>query len=268
MQEYLADHGAFLLQVTFFSTLILAALAEFIIPRRQEQTNLFSRWISNISLAVINQLVFRLSLVVFALFIISGPDAQPARNDAFFNFGFWPSVIVASVILELLGYLIHRAFHAFPFLWRFHAVHHTDTEVDFTTTFRNHPVETILLIPIVTPTFLLLGTPVEVFTLALCIRTVIVTFAHSNIYLPYSADKWLRLFIVTPDFHRLHHSPDQKFTDSNYAIAFPWFDYLFGTSTTVKFDDHPDMLLGLETNRERTDSRLDRLLLYPFNSAN
>ena len=87
---------------------------------------------------------------------------------------------------------------------------------------------------------------------------------HSNTRLPPRVDRYLRWFVVTPDFHRVHHSSDRQFTDSNYSSTVPWFDYLFGSYRSRPAEAQRDMEIGLETFRERRDSRLDQLLLMPL----
>ena len=100
--------------------------------------------------------------------------------------------------------------------------------------------------------------------LYLFFRVAIVTFAHCNLYLPPRVDQFLSYLIVTPDYHRVHHSSDREFTDSNYAIAFTWVDRLFGTYRRKPFEEHTEMEIGLKEFREKRDSRLDRLLAMPF----
>jgi len=91
-------------------------------------------------------------------------------------------------------------------------------------------------------------------------------FNHSNIKLSKSFDKVLRLFIVTPDMHRVHHSVYQTETDSNFGFNIPWWDRLFGTYIDQPKDGHTNMSIGIETFREEQDSRIDQLLLQPFRS--
>jgi len=167
-----------------------------------------------------------------------------------------------------MSYWIHRAFHHFPILWRIHAVHHTDTEFDVTTSQRNHPFEAILSSLIVTPVVLLLGAPALVLVLHYFLQVAVSLISHGNIALPYWLDKVLRRFIVTPDFHRMHHLSDRQFTDSNYSVIVPWFDYLFKTASQLPYEQIPKMELGLEVLREPKDSRLDKLLITPFTYPN
>jgi sterol desaturase/sphingolipid hydroxylase (fatty acid hydroxylase superfamily) len=178
--------------------------------------------------------------------------------------GFWTNVLLAILVFEFMGYMFHRAMHAFPWLWRIHLVHHNDTELDFSTTYRSHPLDLVILAPLTVPVVLYLGFPAAALVVYQLLRTTITVFAHSNIYIPEPVDRVLRYIIVTPDFHRLHHSSDRRFTDSNYSAAFPIYDYLFGTATDKPFAEHETMEIGLEYFRDPADSRIDRLLLMPF----
>ena len=111
---------------------------------------------------------------------------------------------------------------------------------------------------------LLLGVPPAAAVSVQLFQLGMTVFTHSNVYLPQWLDRALRPFIVTPDFHRLHHCSEIRHTDSNYGQALPWFDYLFGTASKRPFGEQVDMEIGLEYLREPADSRFDRLLTLPF----
>ncbi|MCG6871683.1 MAG: sterol desaturase family protein, partial [Gammaproteobacteria bacterium] len=181
-----------------------------------------------------------------------------------FDLGFAVNLLLAVLVFEFINYWFHRALHAYPWLWRIHAVHHSDTELDFTTTYRNHPLELFVVAPFTIPAVLLLGFPVAVVVSYQLMRMAISITAHSNIRLPKKVDYWLRWIVITPDYHRVHHSSDPQFTDSNFAGAFPLWDYVFGTAKAIQWEKHPSMEIGLEYFREPVDSRLDRLVLMPF----
>ena len=159
---------------------------------------------------------------------------------------------------------MHRAFHKVPALWRIHQVHHADTEVDFSTTYRHHPFEVLIMQAATVPVIVVLAPPVTAVLAQELIRTVINVVAHGNIHVPERVNRVLLWFMVTPDFHRLHHSSDRRFTDSNYGATLPWFDYLFKTASHKPFAEQATMQLGLEYARAPEDSRVDRLLLMPF----
>ena len=166
--------------------------------------------------------------------------------------------------MEFVTYWIHRAYHTIPVLWKIHAVHHTDTEIDVTTSHRHHPFEPMINALVLTPIVFALGAPLIVMASYNLLHTAISLFSHSNIVLPKKLDKILRMFVITPDFHRMHHSSDKQYTNSNYSAIIPWFDYLFGTATKLPYEDIPKMELGLEVLRKPKENRLDKLFITPF----
>lgn len=264
MQELIEQNQYFLMFIALFGVLIVAALVESVFPRRKESANPGYRWANNLGLWLIGQV--NVSWVTtFAL--VSAEWWTGGRTTGVLSdqaLGFWTNVLLAILVFELMGYLFHRAMHAFPWLWRIHLVHHNDTELDFSTTYRSHPLDLVILAPLTVPVVLLLGLPAAAMVMYQLLRTTITVFAHSNIYIPEPVDRALRYVIVTPDFHRLHHSSDRRFTDSNYSAAFPIYDYIFGTATNKPFTEHETMELGLGYFRSPVDSRIDRLLLLPF----
>jgi sterol desaturase/sphingolipid hydroxylase (fatty acid hydroxylase superfamily) len=239
-------------------------LLETLIPRRPESRNLMYRWTNNLSLTMLDFFVAAWAGGAIAV-LLSRWSADSGfgllqRIDA----GWIVSFLVVLLLAEFLSYLVHRAFHVVPTLWRIHAVHHTDVEMDVTTSHRHHPLELLLPLPLTAPVFLFLGPPATAALAYVVLRTGVGLLSHGNICLPQAVDRVLRLFVVTPDFHRLHHSSDRRFTDSNYGVVLPWFDYLFRTATDLPFHQQKTMELGLEYLREPRDSRLDQMLLLPF----
>ena len=120
-------------------------------------------------------------------------------------------------------------FHAVPVLWRLHRMHHADLDIDVTTGVRFHPVEILLSLLIKFAVIALLGAP----ALAVLIFEVLLNatsmFNHSNVRMPAAVDRIVRLLVVTPDMHRVHHSIVRAETNSNFGFNFPWWDRLFGT---------------------------------------
>lgn len=245
-----------------FGGMIVLFLLEGFIPRRKTKADQTHRWINNIALAFFSHFF----ILFYAIFLVSimvrfqpeSPLLQAFNTSDLFSF------IVILLVLEFLIYWIHRALHRIPWLWRIHAVHHTDTEFDVTTSHRHHPFEPMLTALISTPIIFALGAPIIVLILYNLTVTAISLISHSNIVLPKKIDQILRLFIITPDFHRMHHSSDKRFTNSNYGVILPWFDYLFRTASKKPYPEIPSMQLGLETLREPKDNRLDKLLITPF----
>ena len=143
----------------------------------------------------------------------------------------WANVILGIVALDLFAYFAHVLLHKMPFAWRFHRVHHSDEAVDVTTAFRQHPVETVWRVLWQLPAIVLLGLPLEVVVIYVTISAANAQLEHANIRIPDAVDRWLRLFVVTPNMHKVHHSRLQPETDSNYSNIFSVWDRFFGTYT-------------------------------------
>jgi len=245
-----------------FGGMILLFLIEGFIPRRKSDNNQASRWLSNIGLALFNHFfIIFYSVVVFGLLSYFKPDSPLIEH---FKLSDISSFVIVILVMELATYWIHRLFHKVEFLWRIHAVHHTDTEIDVTTSQRHHPFEPMINALIITPIIFALGAPFIILALYNFIHTAISLFSHSNIVLPKKLDAVLRLFIATPDYHRMHHSSEKQFTNSNYCAMLPVFDYIFGTASSKPYEDLPNMEIGLDILRDAKDNRLDKLFTTPF----
>jgi len=243
---------------------LLAVVWEALWPRRPVGRDAVARWAPNIGLSLINQtLVYWVGALasVAAAWVAARTGPGWAERS---GLGFGAVLVLVTLVYELLAYALHRLLHRVPVLWRIHAVHHSDTELDFSTTYRSHPLELFLVAAATFPVTLLIGPPVAVVVAYQFARVCVNVLAHSNVYVPEPVDRLLRRVIVTPDFHRCHHSNDRRFTDSNYGAFLSVFDHLFGTATSKPFGEHPGMRIGLEYLRAPRDSRLGRLLLLPF----
>lgn len=244
--------------------IIFMMLLEMLAPRRKEQKHPIFRWINNVSLTLFTYYATLLGSGLLSIGVAAWVDVKNIGLLQHYNIGTVGAFVAVFVIIEFMTYWLHRAFHVFPILWRIHSVHHSDIEVDVTTSHRNHPLEPLLQLPLTTPLYVLLGAPVAVIIAYQSVRIGMSLFTHSNIYIPERLDRLLRWILVTPDFHRNHHCSDRRFTDSNYGASVPWFDYLFRTATGRPFTEQKSMQLGLEYFRTSRDSRVDQLLWIPF----
>ena len=157
------------------------------------------------------------------------------------------NIAISVILLDLIYYSIHRLNHRLPFLWRFHRAHHSDLEVDVTTGFRFHVGEVLLSTSSKMVSVLVLGISplgVMIFEMALLMAA---QFQHSNIALPAVIERWLRIGIVTPPMHIVHHSLRWSEQSSNYGTLFSWWDRLFG-SYALPIPQN-QMVLGLEEYR-------------------
>lgn len=175
----------------------------------------------------------------------------------------WAEMLIAVLLFDLFTYWFHRLSHRIPFMWRFHRVHHSDPQMDVTTANRFHLGEVIISSLLRIPLIALTG--VELWHLAFyeLLMFSIVQFHHANIALPAVLDRLLRLFIVTPAMHKVHHSRIQRETDSNYTSLFSFWDRVFGSFRIREHDDLANIQLGLDGYDSADKQHLIGLLKTP-----
>ena len=221
------------------------------------------RWTNNLGLVIIDTIVLRLSFPILAVGLAL--IAQD-RGWGLFNIieaPAWVAVLGSIVVLDLVIYLQHVIFHAVPALWRLHRMHHADLEFDVTTGLRFHPVEILLSMGIKLAVVMALGPPAVAVLIFEVLLNATAMFNHSNIRLPMLVDRFLRLIVVTPDMHRVHHSVIPEETNSNFGFNLPWWDRLLGTYKAQPKAGHEEMLIGIEQFRTTRDLWLDRMLVQP-----
>ena len=249
----------------FGGVLLLMALWEALAPRRRLTVGRPLRWFSNLGLVAIDSLTARF-LVPFT--VIGVAVAAEKWGWGLFNnvaLPAWLAVILSVVVLDLTIYLQHVMFHAVPLLWRLHMVHHADLDFDTTTGVRFHTFEIVLSLGIKAAAVLLLGAPAVAVLAFEVLLNATSLFNHGNVRLPAALDRVLRLVVVTPEMHRVHHSVHPRETNSNFGFNLPWWDYLFGTYRAQPADGHEGMTIGLAQFRdERVADRLHWMLLLPF----
>jgi sterol desaturase/sphingolipid hydroxylase (fatty acid hydroxylase superfamily) len=172
--------------------------------------------------------------------------------------------ILGFLWLDFAIYWQHRLFHEIPALWRAHRVHHADLDLDASSGIRFHPLELLISMAFKWAAIAVLGVhflAVAVYEIALNAFSIL---QHSAIDLG-RLDAPLRRALVTPDYHRVHHSPERDETDSNYAFLFSAWDRLFGTYRPQPRADHATMPLGLPAPRDaRTCASLPAMLALPL----
>ncbi len=249
----------------FLGLFALIASWEAVIPRRARALTRRMRWSANLGLVAINTLLLRLlfpaAVVGMALF------AQAHGWGVFnvFEAPGWLAVLVCVIVLDFFIWLQHVMFHAIPALWRLHRVHHADLDFDVTTGLRFHPFEILLSMLIKFAAIALLGPPVIAVIIFEVLLNATSMFNHGNLRLPTALDRALRLIVVTPDMHRVHHSIEEDETNSNFGFSLPWWDRLFGTYRAQPRAGHIDMTIGIGTFRDPAQcDRLWSMLKLPF----
>lgn len=248
--------------IAIFTTM---ALWEILAPRRELTVNKSLRWANNILLVVTNTLVLRLLFPTAALGTALWVSGQGWGLLSLVNWPYWLEVLIAVVVLDFFIYLQHVMVHAVPTLWRLHRVHHADLDFDVTTGARFHPIEIILSMLIKFAVIILIGPALFAVLVFEVILNVMAMFNHSNIRFPLGLDRVLRLFVVTPDMHRVHHSVEHDETNSNFGFNLSLWDRLFGTYKAQPEKGHTDMTIGIDTFREKKQATyLPGLLMLPF----
>lgn len=248
----------------FLGIFTIMALWEVVAPKRARSFSRLRRWPSNIGIVILNTAVLR---VLFPTVAVGVAVAGEANGWGLFNIYVMPeglAVLLAVIIMDFAIYLQHVLVHAVPVLWRLHRMHHADLDYDVTTGARFHPIEIVISMGLKLMVISALGAPALAVLAFEIILNATAMFNHGNVHIPKGLDRVLRLVIVTPDMHRVHHSVIPAETNSNFGFSLPWWDRLFGTYIAQPKDGHDGMTIGLEQFREGRDLRLDQMLIQPM----
>lgn len=247
----------------FLGVLAAMALWEIAAPRRRREIPRVIRWTNNMALVVVDTAILRLTFPILAVSLAAMAEERGWGLFNNFDAPVWVSIVVSMLLLDLAIYLQHVMFHAVPGLWRLHRMHHADLDFDVTTGLRFHPVEILISMGIKLAAVAALGPPAVAVLLFEVLLNATALFNHANINLPRPIDRVLRLIVVTPDMHRVHHSVDSIETNSNFGFNLPWWDRLLGTYRAQPAKGHHGMDIGIEQFRTRRDLWLDRMLVQP-----
>lgn len=252
------------LAVAFYVPLVVAMVLETIAPRRAAIRSTAWRWLNTAGLAVINTMLARAAAFLTTLVAIVEIDRA---GWGLLNQIALPGPVafgVGILLLDFASYLKHRAFHAWPVLWQMHSVHHSDTDMDVATSLRHHPADYLLDTLMTVGIVLVLGLTVETVFAYQLLALVLNSFRHGNIRLPDKLERRVRLVLVTPDLHRVHHSSVERETNSNFGVLCPWWDRMLGTYVAQPAHGHEAMDLGLEYFRAPAENTIFRMLTQPL----
>ena len=253
----------FVTNVAILSTImVVASVIEAAVPMFARTSSAPRRRSANLGLTAI---VFLLnwSLSSAAAILALALSWQAPRAPAMFGLPLSAQIVAGIVLLDFsAGYVAHRALHLFPFLWRFHRIHHSDDFVDVTTTYRTHPVETVWRFLFVIIPVWVLGIPAQAVAIQRLISATNGIFEHGNIRLWKPLDRVLSMFWVTPNVHKIHHSRELAETNSNFGNVLTLYDRLFGTFTAS--DRAPSVDYGLDDADPERLGSFGGLLSMPF----
>ncbi len=248
----------------FVGILIIMALWEVAAPRRPLTTSKAARWVGNLSLVLTGSILVRLifPITLMGVAFLARQQGWGILNQL--QLPFWFHIILGVLIFDFAIYLQHIMFHAIPIFWRLHMVHHSDMDYDVTTGIRFHPIEIILSMGIKMAVVLLIGPlplSIPIFEILLNGTSM---FNHGNVRYSTAVDSVLRLLVVTPEMHRVHHSTIRWETNCNFGFNFPWWDRLFGTYRPQPAKGHLEMTIGLDQYKDPKKLTLPWLIALPF----
>lgn len=221
---------------------------------------------SNIALGIMNAVIAGFIFVTLVLMVTTWAMEHQFGVLNWLQLPLAIEFIIGLLLFDCWQYWWHRINHVVAFFWRFHAVHHSDAAMDASSAVRFHTVEIIYSSAIRLMILPLIGLSIEHLLVYELFLLPVILFHHSNIAIPEKLDKVLRVFIVTPRIHWVHHSHIRVETDSNYASLLSVWDRLFG-SLRLRKDPH-NIRLGLGDAFDASQwNRLDGALKQPFNTA-
>ncbi len=249
----------------FFGVFAIMGLWEVFAPRRALTVSKAVRWTNNLGLVFLNSTILRLIFPMAAVGVAAFAAGQGWGLLNYFQLPFTLAVVLSVVVMDFIIYLQHVLVHAIPVLWRLHRVHHADLDYDVTTGARFHTLEIILSMLIKFATILVLGPPVVAVVIFEVILNAMAMFNHSNVRLPLGLDRIIRLFVVTPDMHRVHHSVEDNEANSNFGFNLAIWDRLCGTYIAQPREGHEKMTIGIHGYRDpKQVNQLPGMLALPF----
>lgn len=237
---------------------------ELLRPRRQREYPAVRRRLGNIGIWLLN-------LLLAAFFFPSSAAVRPSL-EAVSGLGFprWPiadaglALVAGFLLLDLLRYLVHRCEHAVPLLWRFHALHHSDPDVDVTTAVRHHPIEYLLASAVYWTAVIVLDVPAGAVLVHGGAVFAAASVQHGNIRLPEALERWLQPVLMTIDLHRVHHSVSPDQANANYGAVLSLWDRLFGTCVGLTRAQHDAIVFGVAELPRRDCLKPSAMLMTPW----
>jgi len=250
--------AAFLIIGTFL------LIVETVFPKMKRHYKRIIRWPGNAGITLTNSLIGILLKPVMPLAVAVWAAEHNLGLLNQFELKGLICIIFTVLTLDMLVYWQHRLFHTIPLLRNIHAMHHTEEDLDVSSALRFHPLE-IMASNILKMIFvLILGAPVSAVIIFEIILNGMAMFNHANIRIPESVDKILRLFVVTPDMHRIHHSVVRTERNSNYGFNISLWDRVFTSYTRKPAAEWKLFTMGLPGKKGRLWQTYKAMLMTPF----
>ena len=247
----------------FSGALLLMLFLEQLYPLHHDARR-WSRRGANLLIVLADTIVLRLSLPLLAAgaAIVASERCWGLLNVL--NWPFWLELGIALLVLDITIYWQHRLFHRIKPLWRLHAMHHSDLVMDTTTGLRFHPLEILVSMLVKIGAVMVIGAPWLAVVVFEVVLNATALFNHSNIRLPARLEQLLRVCLVTPDMHRVHHSIHADEHHSNFSFNLSVWDRVFGSYRAQPRDGHKTMTIGLKQFRLVSDQSVLALIWQPF----
>jgi len=248
-----------------FIALVVIFALEGIVPHYRGRTSRLRHALPHVLTALLNGLLTRFVLAGMTIRAINWAKGNALGLTHWFSFSLYTETVIVFVLFDIWMYFWHRLNHRVGFFWRFHRAHHADIEMDTTTALRFHPGELILSTFIRMPVLVLLGMSFGQLVFFEVLLNLSTLFHHSNLAVPEQWDRLLRMAIVTPNIHRVHHSVNVSETNSNYTSLLSVWDRLYRSFQTR--EDTRSITIGLPRFRETKWQRFRGFLIIPFDEA-
>lgn len=245
MTQWILDNAGGLRIGSFLAVLTGFALLEAWRPRRVRALRRGPRWVAHAVLVLLGAAGARLIAPAGAVGAALHAERSGTGLLEVAGAPEWLAWLVSLVALDLAIYAQHRAFHSVPLLWRLHALHHADRDLDASSGVRFHPGEIVVSLLWKVAVVRLLGAPAAAVVLYEALLACASVATHANLELPAGLERAARVALVTPDLHRVHHSVHLDESGSNFAAVTPLWDRLFGSFRAEPRDGQRGMRLGL-----------------------
>ena len=246
--------------------LVVLWVLEAVAPMFAERRRRVSHDAANVALGLLNAVVAALLFGGAMLLVTEWARQEPFGLLHWLDWPAWIAWPLGLVLFDAWMYVWHVLNHKTPLLWRFHAVHHADRELDASSAMRFHTGEIVLSSCARLAVLPLIGLTMPQLLVYESILLPVILFHHSNVRVPRRVDAIIRWVVVTPWMHWVHHSRWQPETDSNYASVLSIWDRLFGT---FRLRDDPTRIeLGLDDDHDERQWRtLWGMLTRPFRTG-
>jgi sterol desaturase/sphingolipid hydroxylase (fatty acid hydroxylase superfamily) len=254
--------GSFLRFGAFVLGLLGLRGVELVAPDHIPTAPLRARWLANLGFGAVNGVI--VSLTCASCYVLSTRGEFAAYLGPLRRLGLsiWTRIPLEIVLLDLVTYLLHRAYHVVPLLWRLHVVHHSDLDLDVSSASRFHTGEVLVSSILKIGVVFLVGISPQGLVVFETVMLACAQFQHANVRLPGRLESGLWWTVVPPAMHRIHHTPTREDTNSNYGTILTVWDCLLGTLRRRLPDPKPSF--GVETLRDSHALGITGLLVLPF----